>query len=114
MCAWVPNGGLYVRYKTIFKMMFGSLEPRECESKQAYAEYLLEFFARSDWVKFQQRYQKSNRPVRQETYSKALAEIVNHQHSFPFSGHWGAGTTSSSDGQYFHVGGRGEHALELR
>ena len=37
-----------MRYKTIFKMMFGSLEPRECESKQAYAEYLLEFFARSD------------------------------------------------------------------
>jgi TnpA family transposase len=51
--------------------------------------------------------------VREETYSKALAEIVNHQHSFPFSGHWGAGTTSSSDGQYFHVGGRGEHAGQV-
>jgi TnpA family transposase len=51
--------------------------------------------------------------VREETYSKALAEIVNHQHNFPFSGHWGAGTTSSSDGQYFHVGGRGEHAGQV-
>ena len=51
--------------------------------------------------------------VREETYSKALAEIVNHQHSFPFSGHWGARTTSSSDGQYFHVGGRGEHAVQV-
>src|ERR1700719_5400616 len=51
--------------------------------------------------------------VREETYSKALAEIVNYQHSFPFSGHWGAGTTSSSDGQYFHVGGRGEHAGQV-
>jgi TnpA family transposase len=29
--------------------------------------------------------------VREETYFKALAEIVNHQHSLPFSGHWGAG-----------------------
>src|SRR4029077_13320256 len=51
--------------------------------------------------------------VREETYSKALAEIVNHQHSLPFSGHWGAGTTSSSDGQYFRVGGRGEHTGQV-
>ena len=51
--------------------------------------------------------------VREETYSKVLAEIVNYQHSLPFSGHWGAGTTSSSDGQYFHVGGRGEHAGQV-
>ncbi len=36
-----------VRYKNIFHM-FGNPELRECESKQAYAEYLLEFFARSD------------------------------------------------------------------
>ena len=35
------------RYKNIFKM-FGRPVPRECESKQAYAEYLLQFFARSD------------------------------------------------------------------
>jgi Tn3 transposase DDE domain len=35
--------------------------------------------------------------VRDETYSKALAEIVNYQHRLPFSSHWGAGTTSSSD-----------------
>jgi hypothetical protein len=46
MCAYVSNGGLYVRYKNIFKM-FGNPEPRECESKQAYAEHLLEFFGRS-------------------------------------------------------------------
>ena len=51
--------------------------------------------------------------MREETYSKALAEIVNHQHSFPFSGHWGAGTTSPSDGQYFRVGGRGELAGQV-
>jgi len=51
--------------------------------------------------------------VRDETYSKALAEIVNYQHRLPFATHWGAGTTSSSDGQYFHVGGRGEHAGQV-
>ena len=51
--------------------------------------------------------------VRDETYSKALAEIVNYQHRLPFASHWGAGTTSSSDGQYFHVGGRGEHAGQV-
>jgi Tn3 transposase DDE domain len=37
--------------------------------------------------------------IRDETYSKALAEIVNHQHRVPFAAHWGEGTTSSSDGQ---------------
>lgn len=48
--------------------------------------------------------------IREETYAKALAEIVNYQHRLPFAGHWGAGTTSSSDGQYYRVGGQGEHA----
>jgi TnpA family transposase len=31
----------------------------------------------------------------------------------PFAAHWGAGTTSSSDGQYFRVGGRGEHTGQV-
>jgi len=34
---------------------------------------------------------------------------VNRQHRLPFAAHWDAGTTSSSDGQHFKVGGRGEH-----
>jgi TnpA family transposase len=46
--------------------------------------------------------------VRDETYSKALAEIVNYQHKLPFAAHWGEGNTSSSDGQRFRAGGRGE------
>jgi len=46
--------------------------------------------------------------IRDETYSKALAEIINHQHRMPFAEHWGEGTTSSSDGQRFRAGGRGE------
>jgi TnpA family transposase len=33
--------------------------------------------------------------------------------AYPFPANWGPGTTSSSDGQYFHVGGRGEHAGQV-
>lgn len=47
--------------------------------------------------------------VRDDTYAQGLAELVNAQHRAPFAAHWGAGTTSSSDGQHFKVGGRGEH-----
>ena len=46
--------------------------------------------------------------IRDETYAKALAQIVNHHHRVPFAAHWGEGTTSSSDGQRYRVGGRGE------
>jgi len=34
--------------------------------------------------------------IRDETYAKALAEIVNHHHRLEFAAHWGDGTTSSS------------------
>ena len=46
--------------------------------------------------------------VRDETYSKASAEIVNYHHRLPFAGYWGEGVTSSSDGQRFKAGGRGQ------
>jgi TnpA family transposase len=46
--------------------------------------------------------------IRDETYSKALAKIVDHQHHLPLAAHWGEGTTSSSDGQRFRAGGHGE------
>lgn len=46
--------------------------------------------------------------IRDETYAKALAEIVNHHHALEFAAHWGDGTTSSSDGQRFKAGGVGE------
>ncbi|VCX58274.1 Putative transposase (identified by ISEscan HMM) [Escherichia coli] len=45
--------------------------------------------------------------IRDETYSAALAELVNHQYRHAFAAHWGDGT-SSSDGQRFRAGGRGE------
>jgi TnpA family transposase len=47
--------------------------------------------------------------IRDETYTQGLAELVNTQHRLPFAAHWGTGTTSSSDGQHFKVGGHGEH-----
>lgn len=46
--------------------------------------------------------------IRDETYSTGLAELVNTQFRNAFAGHWGDGTTSSSDGQRFRAGGKGE------
>ncbi|MCB1741715.1 MAG: Tn3 family transposase, partial [Gammaproteobacteria bacterium] len=46
--------------------------------------------------------------IRDETYSAALAELVNAQFRQPFAEHWGDGTTSSSDGQRFRAGGKAE------
>ncbi len=48
--------------------------------------------------------------IRDETYQKALAELVNYQHRLPFAAYWGEGTTSSSDGQRFRAGGHGQAA----
>jgi len=54
--------------------------------------------------------------IRDETYAQALAELVNALHRSPFASYWGEGKTSSSDGQHYRVGGRGEHtgAVNLR
>ena len=46
--------------------------------------------------------------IRDETYSAALAELINCQFNHAFAANWGDGTTSSSDGQRFRAGGRGE------
>ncbi|TVT54828.1 MAG: Tn3 family transposase [Azoarcus sp. PHD] len=46
--------------------------------------------------------------IRDETYSTALAELVNTQFRHPFAEHWGDGTTSSSDGQRFKAGSKAE------
>jgi len=43
--------------------------------------------------------------VREETYQRAVAEVVNAHYRLPFSRTWGAGTISSSDGQVFFAGG---------
>ncbi len=44
--------------------------------------------------------------VREDTYTKMLAEIVNRLNQHPFAANWGPGTTSSSDTQWFPSGGR--------
>ncbi len=44
--------------------------------------------------------------VREDTYTKMLAEIVNRLQQHPFAANWGTGTTSSSDTQWFPSGGR--------
>jgi TnpA family transposase len=41
--------------------------------------------------------------LNEATYTKALREIVNFHHALPFASHWGAGTTSSSDGQNVRI-----------
>jgi TnpA family transposase len=46
--------------------------------------------------------------VREECYSQALACLIDAQHRQPLAAHWGSGTTSSSDAQFFRAGGRGE------
>jgi TnpA family transposase len=50
--------------------------------------------------------------VRQETYERALAMVVAAQATLPMARLWGEGLTSSSDGQFFPSGGRGD-ALNL-
>lgn len=42
--------------------------------------------------------------IRDETYSSALAKIINTQSYHSFSSYWGEGKTSSSDGQRFATG----------
>ncbi len=54
-------------------------------------------FERLAWV--------SDWHIRDETYQRALAEVINAHHRLPFSALWGDGTTSSSDGQRYQAGG---------
>jgi hypothetical protein len=51
--------------------------------------------------------------VRDETYAAALAAVVDAHHAHPLARHWGPGDTSSSDGQFFRAGGRGEARSEV-
>lgn len=51
--------------------------------------------------------------IRNEIYSAGLAELVNAQFRQPFAAYWGDGTTSSSDGQNFKAGGRGQAAGQV-
>jgi len=46
--------------------------------------------------------------LREETYGRALARIVAAQQANPLAAAFGEASTSSSDGQHFPLGGRGE------
>jgi TnpA family transposase len=46
--------------------------------------------------------------VREECYANALARIIDTHRALPLARLWGDGSTSSSDGQFFRAGGRGE------
>jgi TnpA family transposase len=43
--------------------------------------------------------------IRDESYSKGLANVINFHTKVPFSAYWGDGKTSSSDGQRFKAAG---------
>ena len=45
--------------------------------------------------------------IREETYAMALQRLVNQQQREPLAALFGAGTSSSSDGQFFRAGGLG-------
>ena len=45
--------------------------------------------------------------IREDTYAAALARLIDAHRVMPLARLWGAGTTSSSDGQYFRAGGHG-------
>ena len=51
--------------------------------------------------------------IREETYLLALRCLVDQQQREPFALHFGAGTASSSDGQFFQAAGFGRDAGDL-
>jgi len=51
--------------------------------------------------------------VREETYKAALARVIDAHHELPIAALWGDGTASSSDGQFFRSGKRGDGAGEV-
>jgi len=51
--------------------------------------------------------------IREETYAAALSQLINAHRTIPLAQLWGMGTTSSSDGQYFRAGGRGEKLADI-
>ncbi len=51
--------------------------------------------------------------IRPETYQAALARIIDAHHAMPIAAIWGDGSTSSSDGQFFRSGKRGDTAGQV-
>ncbi|MBX4377488.1 Tn3 family transposase, partial [Mycobacterium tuberculosis] len=53
-----------------------------------------------------------DRHMRSETYATATAVLVDARQAHRCAAIWGDGHTSSSDGQFFPAGGRGEASLD--
>jgi TnpA family transposase len=51
--------------------------------------------------------------IRPETYKAALARIIDAHHALPIATIWGAGSTSSSDRQFFRSAKRGDAAGDV-
>lgn len=51
--------------------------------------------------------------LRDDTYAQGLACLNNALHAHPFAAVFGSETASSSDGQFFPLGGRGEEAGDI-
>jgi TnpA family transposase len=51
--------------------------------------------------------------LREDTYRAALGAIINAHHLEPMAAIWGSGETSSSDGQFFRAGWRGQGSGEI-
>ena len=51
--------------------------------------------------------------IRPETYKSALATVINAHLAHPHSKLWGAGVTSSSDGQFFRAAARGARRSDV-
>ena len=67
----------------------------------------------SPGMSYEQLVWTSDWHLRDETYQRALVQIVNAHHRLPFAKRWGDGTTSSSDGQFFPAGGQKELAARV-
>jgi TnpA family transposase len=51
--------------------------------------------------------------IRDETYALALGRLVDRQQREPLAAAFGAGSATSSDGQFFRAGGPGRDAARL-
>ncbi len=58
----------------------------------------------SEGVSYAQLAWTHNWHLSPENYQNALGLIMSAHHELPFARHWGAGTSSSSDGQFFRSG----------
>lgn len=51
--------------------------------------------------------------ISEAAYAEALGRLIDAHRALPLSRVWGDGTTSSSDGQHFFAGGRGEAIADI-